>query len=158
MSLLQLKRDENREVAPSQDWAELWNSFWNAPFTRPSRLPQVFDAFRGSRMPALNVSEDEQGYHYELDLPGLEEKEIQIQLMGRQILVSGERTWKEEKKEKEFHRVESQFGSFQRSFVVPDDARIDGDSIRASYDKGILTINVPKVAPTPTRRIEVKKK
>ena len=158
MSLLQLKRDENREIAPAQDWTELWNSFWNAPFQRRSRLPEVFDAFRGSRAPALNVSEDEQGYHYELDLPGLEEKDIQIQLMGRQIVVSGERTWKEEKKEKEFHRVESQFGSFQRSFVVPEDARIDGDSIRATYEKGILTLSVPKLAPTPSRRIEVKKK
>ncbi|MEE8467019.1 MAG: Hsp20/alpha crystallin family protein, partial [Planctomycetota bacterium] len=64
--------------------------------------------------------------------------------------------WKEEKKEKEYHRVESQYGSFQRNITLPEGARLDSNSVEATYEKGILKITIPKVEPTPACKIKVK--
>lgn len=157
MNLLQRKpHDEKQLVTSDRDpFSELVQRFWKMPFPFETRLPEAFQAANG---PAMNVSEDEGSYQVSLDLPGLEEKDIDVQLMGRQLVVSGERTWQEEKKEKEFHRVESQYGSFQRSVTLPADARCEPDSVEATYAKGILTLTIPKVEPTPTRKIAVKSK
>ena len=75
--------------------------------------------------------------------------------MGSQILISGERKWEEEKKGKEFHRVESQFGSFERIVQLPENVRADPEKIDAAYKKGVLKITVPKLEKTPTAKIPV---
>jgi HSP20 family protein len=93
-----------------------------------------------------------------VDLPGLEEKDIDVKLMGTQLMISAERKWEEEKKGKEFHRVESQYGSFARSLTLPENARMNRESIEATFQKGILEIKIPKVEPTPAAKIAIKAK
>ena len=91
-----------------------------------------------------------------IELPGLSEKDIQVQLVGQQLIVAGERKWEDEKKGKEFHRVESQYGAFRRSIQLPENARVDADALVATYKKGVLEISVPKMEPTPAAKIPVK--
>ena len=156
MNLFQRKGDDgSKELGPvrSDPFESMWSRLLASPFGFESRLPEVFQ--RRGGMPAMNVSEDEQGYEVTVELPGLDEKDIEIQLMGNQLVISGERKWHEEKKEQEFHRVESQYGSFQRSVTLPDDTRRDGEAVEATYKKGVLTVRVPKVEPTPARKIKV---
>jgi len=118
-----------------------------------SNLPATF---RRGVSPPINVAESEKNWSVTLDLPGLDEKDIQVQLMGNQLVVSGERKWESEKKNKEFHRVEAQYGSFQRAILLPQNVRTDPDAVLATYKRGILEITIPKVEPTPTARIPIK--
>lgn len=118
-----------------------------------SKLPAFF---RKTTVPAVNVSETEKSWTVSFELPGLSEKDINVQVMGRQLVVSGERKWEEEKKGKEYHRVESQYGAFQRSVLLPENLRLDADSISATYKRGMLEVTLQKVEPTPTAKIPVK--
>jgi HSP20 family protein len=113
-------------------------------------------AFRRNGMPPVDVAETEKSWTISFELPGLNEKDIQVQLMGRQLVVSGERKWEEEKKGKELRRVESQYGAFQRAVELPENARMDPDALTATYRRGVLEITVPKVEPTPAAKIPVK--
>jgi HSP20 family protein len=118
-----------------------------------SNLPAVF---RRASFPPINVAETEKNFSVSVELPGLNEKDIQVQVMGQQLVISGERKWEDEKKNKEYHRVESQYGSFQRAIALPENLRLDPDSISATYKKGILDVTFPKVEPTPAAKIPVK--
>lgn len=122
-------------------------------FDGGTRLPA---AFRQDWTPAVDVAETEKSFTFAFELPGLSEKDIQIQLVGNQLVVSAERKWEEEKKGKEFHRVESQYGAFERAVELPANARAQSDAIQATYKRGILEISVPKVEPTPAAKIPVK--
>jgi HSP20 family protein len=125
-------------------------------FLEPDFGANLPAAFRTGAVPPVNVAETEKSWSVSFELPGLNEKDIQVQLMGNQLVVSGERKWEEEKKGKEFHRVESQYGSFQRAIQLPENARLEADALVATYKKGILEITIPKVEPTPAAKIPVK--
>ena len=118
-----------------------------------NRLPAVFTR---RQFPAMNIAEDERTYTVSLELPGMDEEGIDIELMGTQLIVSGERKWKEEKKEKEYHRVESQYGSFQRTVTLPENLRLEKDAIEATFEKGVLEIRIPKLEPTPAKKIPIR--
>lgn len=118
-----------------------------------SRLPAIFAR---TTFPPVNVSETEKNWTVTVELPGLAEKDIDVQVMGRQLVVSGERKYEEEKKNKEYHRVESQYGSFQRTIPLPENIRLDPDSITATYRRGMLEVILPKIEPTPAAKIPVK--
>lgn len=155
MNLLHRKDNGNKALTTLggdgvDDW---WGRMLRLPLLPfESRLPEVFNR---AQIPAMNVSEDEKGYEITLELPGLEEDDIDISVMGNQLVISGERKWEEKRDKQEFHHVESQYGSFQRSFALPTDARTEVDAIEARYKKGMLHVQIPKVEPTPTRKIKV---
>jgi HSP20 family protein len=133
------------------EFDNLWSRFLDNDID--SNLPPVFG--RGT-FPPVNVAETEKSWSVSVELPGLSEKDIQVQILGQQLLISGERKWDEEKKGKEFHRVESQYGAFQRSIQLPENTRLEPDGVVAIYKKGILEITLPKVEPTPAAKIPVK--
>jgi HSP20 family protein len=112
-------------------------------------------AFSRAAVPPVNIAESEKSWTVSVELPGLDEKDIQVQILGNHMQISAERKWEAEKKGKEFHRVESQYGAFQRTIRLPENVRLDPDSITASYKQGMLEISVPKVEPTPAARISV---
>jgi HSP20 family protein len=146
------------EIEPTgKEWEDFWQRAfdWEGdPFQQlKSWFPKVWE--RGG-VPRLNFGEDDGNYTLALELPGLDEKDIKLQLIGNQLIISGERKWESEKKAKEYHRVECQYGSFRRAVTLPQSAKTDPDAIQARYDKGMLEITIPKVAPTPTVEIPVK--
>jgi HSP20 family protein len=151
MKLTPWRRPESSLALP--DLEDFFKGLWGngeTPFA--SHLPEVFQR---RAFPAVNVAETEGSYSITLDCPGLEEDEIQVEVMGGMLVISGERKWDEETKGKEFHRVESQFGEFERRIQLPENANPDADKIEASYKKGVLTIGIPKVEKTPTSKIPV---
>jgi len=118
-----------------------------------TRLPEVF----GRRaMPPVNIAETEKNWSVAVELPGLNEKDIRVEIMGEQLVISGERKWEEEKKNKEYRSVESQYGSFERSIQLPSNLRLEPEHITATYKRGILEVTVPKLEPTPAAKIPVK--
>ncbi len=155
MSLIPWRRAD-ASLAPQDELDEFLRSLGEPLFNGfRSRLPAAFQA---RAFPPVNVSESEHHLSVSVELPGMDAKDINIEVMGNQLTISGERKWEEEKKGKEFHRVESQFGIFSRSVSLPDNLRFDRDAIEATFQKGVLEIRIPKVEPTPAAKIQVKAK
>lgn len=104
--------------------------------------------------PALDLSETEDTVQVRLDLPGLEAKDIDVQVRDNQLVVTGER--KEEKVEKgeTFHRVERREGKFSRSVLLP--CGVNEGKVDAQFRNGVLTIKLPKIEQPKAKRIEVK--
>lgn len=147
------KREIGNVVENDDLWGALRSAF-GVPITAfENRLPEVF---RTPTFPSLNVSETDTAFTVTAELPGLEEKDIDVRIIGDQLVISGERKWEEEKEGERYHRIESQYGSFERSITLPTDLVAEPDAVQAKYDKGMLRIEIPKVEPTRPRRIEVK--
>lgn len=103
-------------------------------------------------IPAINTREGEFAYHLELDLPGMKKEEINIQIEDNTLIVSGQRKIKEELKEENYYKIESNFGSFSRSFSLPDDADIE--NIHAQSLDGVLEVVVPKLEVQEVEKIK----
>ncbi|MFC3878628.1 Hsp20/alpha crystallin family protein [Algoriphagus namhaensis] len=116
----------------------------------PSAVSSMLDKFFSDSFgpvaksfnPAVDISEDEKAYDIQLSVPGAKKENFKIELVDGTLTISGERKWEEKKEGKNYHSVESQYGSFSRSFFLPDDAQSEG--IEASYEDGILKVIVPK--------------
>lgn len=125
--------------------------FSGEPLSIPAMLQH-----NGTPLPALNVAETEKHWSLTLDVPGMSEKDIQVELRGRTLVLTGERKWEEEKKGKEFRSVESRYGAFQRTFELPENALGDADALVATCKKGVLEVTIPKAEPTRSSKIAVK--
>jgi len=93
-------------------------------------------------VPKVDVIENETSYEIHFAVPGLKKKEFNIELKDNHLTVSGERKFTNEKKDKNYHAIETNYGSFSRSFSLPEN--VDTSKINAKYDKGILELTVPK--------------
>ena len=90
----------------------------------------------------MDIAETDKDFEIQLHVPGMKKDEISIDLNEDQITISGERKFDNEKKEKNFHSVESYYGKFNRTFYLPD--VVNRDKVDASYNDGILTVTLPK--------------
>jgi HSP20 family protein len=119
---------------------------WRSPFRR-----SFFDIEPGWRsqsamsvMPAVDVTETDKAYEITAELPGLDEKNIEVKVADGVLTIKGEKQEEKEEKKKDYYMSERSFGSFQRSFQVP--SGVDADKIEASFKKGVLTVTFPKSA------------
>jgi HSP20 family protein len=85
-------------------------------------------------------------------MPGVEEQDIHVQLMGNQLTIRGERKWES----KGFHRVETQLGHLERTIVLPTTLRLDPNAVQATCRRGMLEIVIPKMEATPATKIPVR--
>ncbi|HLB38862.1 MAG TPA: Hsp20/alpha crystallin family protein [Actinomycetota bacterium] len=104
--------------------------------------------------PALDVRETEDRFEVTVDLPGMESDDVTVTFESGVLTVSGKREFSSEQKDETFHRIERSYGSFARSIRLPHVA--DPERIDASFDKGVLSVRVPKVEAAKPRTIEVK--
>ncbi len=105
--------------------------------------------------PAVDVTEDDNAYKITAELPGLEQKDINVSVLGDTLTIKGEKSYEKEEKEKDRHVSERAYGSFQRSFMLPES--VNREQIAADLAKGVLTITLPKTAQAQKQqKIEVK--
>ena len=104
-------------------------------------------------VPAVDVYEDEHNVTLKLEVPGIEEKDIDVRIENNTLTVHGERKFEKEEKEENYRRVERQYGSFTRTFTLPE--TVDQDSVQADYDKGVLKIKLAKKAEAKPKQIKV---
>ena len=124
----------------------------------PSTFGSFFDRFFDNKeffnnnqySPSVDIAESDKEFEIQFQLPGLKKEDIQINVDSDRLTVSGERKFENEKKEKNYHTVESHYGSFSRSFYLPDS--VNAEKIDASYKDGILTVLVPKDAKKESKR------
>ena len=103
--------------------------------------------------PPVDVYEDEHNVTLKIEVPGIDEKDIDVRIENNTLTVHGERKFEKEEKEENFRRVERQYGSFTRTFTLPN--TVDVDKVSASYDKGVLKIALPKKAEAKPKQIKV---
>jgi HSP20 family protein len=103
--------------------------------------------------PRTDLVEKDDAFHLRLDVPGMSKDDISINLQNGALTVSGERTSERTEEGEEYVRVERAFGTFHRTFRLPD--AVDRDNIEAVYEDGVLTINVPKTEESTRRQIEI---
>jgi HSP20 family protein len=103
--------------------------------------------------PPVDVYEDEHNITLKVEVPGIEEKDIDVRIENNTLTVHGERKFEKEEKEENFRRVERQYGSFTRSFTLP--TTVDADKVQAHYDKGILKVQLAKKAEAKPKQIKV---
>jgi HSP20 family protein len=103
--------------------------------------------------PPVDVYEDEHTITLKLEVPGIDEKDIDVRIEGNTLTVRGERNIEKEEKEENFHRIERQYGSFTRSFTLP--GSVDPGQVNAHYDKGVLKITLAKKADAKPKQIKV---
>lgn len=132
--------------------------FWRSPFRRSGFEIEPF--WRGElkfvSAPAVDIAEKDNAYEITADLPGMDEKNIEVQLSNGSLTIKGEKKEEKEEKKKDFYLQERRFGSFERTFGVPDG--VDADKIEANFKKGVLTVTLPKKpdAQKPAKKVEVK--
>ncbi len=103
--------------------------------------------------PLADIYEDEHTITLKLEVPGIEEKDIDVRIENNTLTVHGERKIEKEEKEENFRRVERQYGSFTRSFTLP--SSVDLGQVSADYDKGVLKIKLAKKAEAKPKQIKV---
>ncbi len=107
----------------------------------------------GSFVPAVDIYEDAQHIALKLEVPGIRQEDLDIRVENQSLTVRGERKFESDEKEENFHRIERRFGSFIRSFTLPQ--TVDTESIKAAYDNGVLKISLAKKAEAKPKQIKV---
>jgi HSP20 family protein len=137
------------------------------PFREVSALDRMNRLFRASFQeadrdeslntstfaPAVDVYEDEHNVTLKIEVPGIDEQDIDVQVENNTLTVHGERKIEKEEKEENYRRVERKYGSFTRTFTLP--TTVNTESVSATYDKGVLNIALPKKAEAKPKQIKV---
>jgi HSP20 family protein len=110
--------------------------------------------FSGAIVPELDVSETDTAIEVRMDVPGVTAKDIDIQINGNVLTVSGERKEEKEEKGKTFHRIERRYGNFSRSITLP--CPVAESEVAAEYHDGVLTVKLPKTEESKAHKIKVK--
>ena len=136
---------------PLSDLASLQNRL-NSIF---SDFPKVSDEnlTTGNFVPPVDVYEDAHKVVLKLEVPGVKQDDLDIRVENQTLTVKGERKFEKEEKEENFHRIERSYGTFLRSFTLPQ--TIDTDNVAASYDDGVLTVTLSKKAEAKPKQVKI---
>lgn len=141
MTLIRYNRP-NRNVM-SKNFSDIMDEFFN----------DVVNTNRESFVPGIDISETDDQFLISAELPGMKKDDIDISLDNGRLTISGERKFEKEEEGKTFHRVETRYGSFNRSFQLPDN--VDEESINAKYENGLLNISIDKAEDKVKKKIEI---
>jgi len=129
---------------------DLVNAIMNSVAQTSSQEQEVM-----SFNPKVNTREGKEAYHIEVELPGIKKEEVEVKVDGNVLTISGERNLRNEVQEEDYHKVESHYGKFSRSFTLPE--RVDVGKIHAESDNGLLEVVIPKLhIDTSSKKIEIK--
>jgi HSP20 family protein len=144
--------DPFREVVSLQ--SRLNSLFQNYGQTDYGRGPNAEEALTAASFaPPVDIYEDDQKLVLKLEVPGVKQEDLDIQVEGRTLTVRGERKFSSEEKEENFHRVEHRYGTFARSFTLPN--TVDAENVKATYDAGVLQLELAKKAEAKPRQIKI---
>jgi HSP20 family protein len=128
------------------------NSIFN-DFANPNGELQNESLSAGNFIPPVDVYEDAQKLMLRLEVPGIPQEDLQINLENQTLTVKGERKFLKDEKEENFHRIERRYGSFVRSFALP--ATIETDSAQANYENGVLSVTLRKKEAAKPKQVKI---
>ncbi len=126
---------------------------WLANERRPGE-PQNETMTVTQWVPLVDITEDAKEYLIKTELPEVKKEEVKVTVENGRLSISGERKFEKEEKDKKYHRIERSYGSFLRSFTLPDTAR--ADQVVAEFKEGVLLVHVPKAEKPAAKSVEVK--
>jgi HSP20 family protein len=147
MTILTTRWEPFRELATLQ---ERMNRLFNDQFDGYSSGESLT---AGSFVPPVDVYEDEHGIQLKMEVPGIEEKDIDIRLENNVLTVNGQRQLAKEEKEENFHRIERRYGSFYRAFTLP--STVNTEDVHASYNAGVLKLELAKKPEAQPKQIKI---
>lgn len=127
----------------SKNFSDIMDEFFN----------EAVSSRRDTFVPSIDVSETDEEFIITAELPGMDKDDIDIDLENNRLTISGERSIQTEEDGKKYHRIETKYGSFERSFQLPEN--VDEDSISASYENGLLKISIEKSEEEVKKKIEI---
>ena len=144
-----LPRLRERSVAARRpaSLADLMEDFWREPATALGPL------FRDMAYPAVDVSEAEGVVTVKAELPGLDPKDVTLTVENDALVLRGEKKFEGEEQKDDYHRIERAYGSFSRVIALP--AKVKEAEAKANFDKGVLTVTLPRDAEAATRSIPI---
>ena len=141
---------------PFRELDELQNRlstlFGRAPVKRDGEKQEALRVAEWA--PLVDITEDDKEYLIKAELPEVNKNEVKVSVQNDILMISGERKYEKEEKNKKYHRVERAYGSFARSFTVPEDA--DGERVSAEFKDGLLKVHLPKSEKAKPKSIEVR--
>jgi HSP20 family protein len=145
-------RDKDLEPVGTFDWLQQQiNDLFDFP-----RFPEMQGLFDRRISPAVNVMEHPDRFTVECDLPGIDQKDIDLSIASGVLTIKGEKKGEKVSEKAKVYRKETWEGSFQRTVALP--ATVDADKVEATYRDGVLVIELPKKEEAKTRKIELKAK
>jgi HSP20 family protein len=171
-SKVPVKTEKGKRPAAPAEWHPLetlqreidrvFEDFGRSPWRWPFRRTMLGlePLWRGEvswgAVPAVDVVEKEKAYEITAELPGMDEKNIEIKVSDDILSITGEKSEEKEEKKKDYYLSERRYGSFERSFRLPEG--VDADKIEASFKNGVLTLILPKKpeAQKPEKKIAIK--
>ncbi|QHP66256.1 Hsp20/alpha crystallin family protein [Bradyrhizobium sp. LCT2] len=131
------------------------DDFWRRPFHSLAGFERNW-AQKLVSTPAVDVTESDKAYEITAELPGMDEKDIEVNVANDGLTIKGEKKFEREEKQKDYYVSERRYGSFERHFGLPKD--VEADKIEASFRNGVLKVTLPKTAEAqkPAKKIEVK--
>lgn len=146
-----IRWNPRRELSTFQNQMNrLFDDFWG------EHSPATSDAISGNWTPSVDVLEEKDLYKIAVALPGMDQKDIKVGIENNTLNISGERRFENEEKRDKYTRVEQFYGSFNRSFTLPN--TIDVGKVEAAMDKGVLHITLPKREESKPKQVEIKVK
>ena len=142
--------DPFRELDDLQD--RLSTMFGRAPVKKEGDKREALTVAEWA--PLVDIVEDDKNYVIKAELPGIKKEEIKVGVQDDVLTISGTRHHEKEEKDKKIHRIERAYGSFMRSFTIPEDS--DGEKVSAEFKDGILRVHLPKTEKVKPKQIEVK--
>jgi HSP20 family protein len=140
---------------PWKDLEELekrLSTLWGRPPVKSEGEKEAMTVAEWS--PLVDISEDEKEYLVKAELPEVKKEDVKLTVQDNVLSITGERKYEKEEKGRKYHRVERAYGSFMRSFTLPEDA--DATKVAADYKDGVLRVHVPKSEKAKPKSIEVK--
>lgn len=141
-----------------------WDPFGDFVTLR-DRMNRLFEDMSGSKeekdlmtrawAPSVDIYENENEVVLCAEIPGVEEKDVEIKVEDNNLIIKGERKFEKEAKEENYHRIERSYGSFFRSFALP--SYIEQDRIEAEHENGVLRVRMPKKAELKPRKVKILK-
>lgn len=154
MANISVRKDGGQQIVRKSEWEPM---AWARELLRwdPFRaMAPTFELPSSTFSPAFEVKETKEGYVFAADVPGVDEKDVDIQRTGNRLTISGKRESEKEEKGETFYTMERSYGSFARSFTLPDG--VDSEHIRADLSNGVLTIVAPKTPEAQPQKISLK--
>jgi HSP20 family protein len=135
-----------RELGTIQsEMNRLFSTFFDTPTASDGTLRRW--------IPAMDLVENTDEFVLRVDLPGLTEKDVNIEFEDNMLTISGERKSEHEDKQEGYYRVERAYGSFSRSLTLPEG--VDPESVKATFDRGVLEVHIPKPEQRKPRKVAI---
>jgi HSP20 family protein len=144
-----IRWDPLREM---ETFRERMNRLFNETFTGRE---EDTDIKSGIWSPVVDIHESDKNLVLTAELPGLKEEDVEVNIDGNTLSISGKREFEEETKKDDYHRIERSYGSFFRSFTLP--SYIDQEKVKAEYDNGLLKVTMPKKPELKPKKVKVLK-